>query len=208
MGTIVLRVNRDGTIITLLLALLCPLLAEAQAATTPSSHVRATNPRIAAGLQRGLTLSSTMVKLVVELDAAPVIVYLRDGGCPGRAEACLMVGATTEGIRYLHVNFRLSDSRPYRYLDFNDRLVAQIAHELQHAVEVARDPTIVDGSTLALAYSKRAGVRLNGELTFETPEALLVGESVLRDIRRPTHVARTVPHGSGTTQPAAALRRD
>ena len=157
-------------------------IAAQQSAFEVSSHVRPTNSRLIAALGRGFALSPTMHGLIVDIDAAPVIVYLHDAGCPSGAESCLMIGAATGGVRYLHVNFRLTDVRRNRFLDFQDRLVAQIAHELQHALEIARHASIVDGASLAARYRQLGKDQTRGARTFETAEALLAGRTVLREL--------------------------
>ena len=157
----------------------------ALSARAPSSHVRPTNSRLAGALHEGMTHSQTMRGLVSTLDASSVIVYLHDAGCVSQAESCLMIRRTSGSTRFVHVNFRMTDGRSNRYLDHYDRLVAQIAHELQHAVELARDPTIVDGVTLAAAYGRKSGARRSRDaFTFETEVAVRTGRHVLLELSR------------------------
>jgi hypothetical protein len=65
---------------------------------------------------------------------------------------------------------------------FRDDLIAQIGHELQHKLEVADDPTIVDGLTLESAY-RRSGFRPDPKTTrSETLKAIWAGRSVLNEL--------------------------
>jgi hypothetical protein len=63
--------------------------------------------------------------------------------------------------------------------------IAMMAHELQHAVEIAETPAIVDGESLAREY-KRIGFEnqwssLPG-LSFDTQAAVRTGQQVLKEL--------------------------
>jgi hypothetical protein len=63
--------------------------------------------------------------------------------------------------------------------------IAMMAHELQHAVEIAETPAIVDGPSLVREY-RRIGYenpssRLPG-VSFDTQAATRAGEQVLREL--------------------------
>jgi len=65
------------------------------------------------------------------------------------------------------------------------QLVVSVAHELQHAVEIAETPAIVDGRSLAREYTR---IGFSNRLipwatTFDTRAAIDVGEQVLRELR-------------------------
>ena len=79
---------------------------------------------------------------------------------------------TTTGRRILRITV---DERLHR-----DRRAAALAHELQHAVEVARYRSVIDQVTFkdryrAIGYPSGADPHAN---CFETSEALRVGETV------------------------------
>lgn len=62
-----------------------------------------------------------------------------------------------------------------------DQLI-YLAHELQHAVEIAGAPDVVSPQTLAAFYA-RIGVRTHRESdTFETPQAVEVADHVRREL--------------------------
>jgi hypothetical protein len=66
---------------------------------------------------------------------------------------------------------------------FTDHLLAQMAHELQHAIEVADDPLVVDGATLGAAY-ERWGFRPDPKTaTYETHGAIRAAQSALQELR-------------------------
>ena len=65
-----------------------------------------------------------------------------------------------------------------------DSVIATIAHELQHAAEVIRDPGVVDSRTMREMF-RRIGtisVRSAAGITYETDDARAVGEQVRRDL--------------------------
>jgi hypothetical protein len=187
--------RRHWVAVTIVAALSQLHEAAAQPAIAPPSHVRATNGRLAAALREGLELSRTLRRLVAVLEDVKVLVYLHDGSCDSPVESCLMMGGAAGGYRFVHVKFRMTDGRQTRYLDHFTPLVAQIAHELQHAVEISRDTTVVDGATLAATY-ERIGRRYRSRdtIVFETDEALATGQAVLRElagrVRRRTETGR------------------
>ena len=71
-----------------------------------------------------------------------------------------------------------------RHARHPDNVIATIAHELQHAVEVIRDPGVNDARTMGELF-RRIGtisVRSAAGITYETDDARAVGEQVLRDL--------------------------
>jgi hypothetical protein len=62
-----------------------------------------------------------------------------------------------------------------------------MAHELQHAVEIADTPAIVDGQSLVREYHRIGYVNSKSALpgiAFDTQAAVRVGERVLKELVR------------------------
>src|SRR5204863_5780985 len=114
------------------------LLALAVAAQdSPSRHVRASEPQILALIDAGLSRSATFRSVVATLDASDVIVYIHQKR-----------GRESLGGYMAH---RVVARGGYRYLQIaietrgpHGRLVPLLAHELQHAIEIARSPDAQD----------------------------------------------------------------
>ena len=66
------------------------------------------------------------------------------------------------------------------------RLVSLLAHELQHAREIADSDTIVDPVSMAREYAGRLGYHsrknYDERLTFDSKAAIRAGEQVLREV--------------------------
>lgn len=129
------------------------------------SNVRTTDPVIGAALNDGLLRSEVIRRLVDVIDASDVIVYLARGDCPNRAIACLMMAGGGPGIRYVRINFRLPIGLGQAGGWFKDDLSVSMAHELQHAAEIAGWPEVVDRASLQATYARRGldqgGMRLD-----------------------------------------------
>jgi hypothetical protein len=63
--------------------------------------------------------------------------------------------------------------------------IAMMAHELQHAVEIAETPAIVDGESLVREYKRIGYVNTWSTLpgvAFDTQAAVRAGEQVLKEL--------------------------
>jgi len=63
--------------------------------------------------------------------------------------------------------------------------IAMMAHELQHAVEIADTPAIVDGPSLVREYQRIGYVNQRSSLpgvAFDTQAAVRTGEQVLKEL--------------------------
>jgi hypothetical protein len=172
-----------------------------QAAVSDSSrsatHIRTLNRFVTEALQEGLAKSPALRALAAELEASNVILYLEEGPCPESA-ACTMIASTQDGpMRLLRVNFVLRTSQGASvFLCHRDRLIAQIGHELQHAVEIARNPEVVDKATLAALYA-RIGYE-NRAHGYESDEAIRRGELVFAEV----HAAEATGRAANDTRMA------
>jgi hypothetical protein len=139
-------------------------------------HVRTPEARILAIVEEGVAESATFRRLVETLDASDVIVYLEpklDGRGLGGYLSHRMVVAGP--MRYLKIAVDLRGGR--------DRLVALVAHELQHAVEVAEASEVRDSQSMVRLFERRTIAQSCGGGCFETAAALDVQEAVLAELR-------------------------
>ena len=145
------------------------------------SHVRSEDPVIGAALRDSLHNSAVIQRLVDVIDASNVIVYLARGDCPRPAVACLMVTGSGPDVRYVRINFsfRIGLGKPGGW--HKDDLSAAIAHELQHAVEIAEWPDVVNGATMQAAYTRRGIGRGGSHL--DTDAAIQAGDERRAELR-------------------------
>jgi hypothetical protein len=137
--------------------------------------IRSTDRRLRMLLEEGLRTSPTLRALVARLHASDVVVYLQCDG-PAAPDGRLTFLSSVGGHRYVVV-------RMARFGRMQQ--IAMMAHELQHAVEIAEIPAIVDGESLVREY-KRIGYinpwsTLPG-VAFDTRAAVRAGEQVLKEL--------------------------
>jgi hypothetical protein len=67
-----------------------------------------------------------------------------------------------------------------------DREISAIAHELQHAIEVAEAPDVVDGASMARLFRRIGYVNVQTArvVVYETDATRRVGERVLKELQR------------------------
>jgi hypothetical protein len=124
------------------------MLAAVLSAQDPSlRHVRATEPKILALIETGLSRSATFRRLVETLDGSDVIVYIEPKlarhGLGGYLAHSIVVRG---GYRYLRIAIDWQGA--------NGRVIPLLAHELQHAVEVSTAPDARDATSLAAAFER------------------------------------------------------
>src|SRR5262249_36590775 len=139
-------------------------LAEHPASATP--HVRPESSGTRDLLLELSGRSPTTRRLIARLNASDVIVYVRHRAfTESTLDGRIGLVRSERPSRYLIVELPCARSR-------GDQLVA-LAHELQHAVEIADAAHVVDSRSLAAHYA-RIGVRTSaagGAETFETEAA-------------------------------------
>jgi hypothetical protein len=124
-------------------------LAVTAQSSTAERHVRASAPRIQTLIDAGLSRSTTFRHLTEALDASDVIVYVESKRTRQALGGYLAHNITVGGAyRYLHVAIETQGSE--------GRLVPLLAHELQHAVEVAQAPDARDAKSLEQLFSRLA----------------------------------------------------
>ena len=137
--------------------------------------IRSTDRRLRSLLEEGLRTSPTLRALVARLHASDVVVYLQCDG-PGAPDGRLTFLSTVGGYRYVVV-------RMSRFARMQQ--IAMMAHELQHAVEIAETPAIVDGESLVREYKRIGYVNTWSTLpgvAFDTQAAVRAGEKVLKEL--------------------------
>jgi len=150
-------------------------------ALTSASRVRSLDPWLLRALDDGLLQSATLRFLVRTLEVSDVIVYLQEGVCRDAA-ACTMIAPTPGPGRLLRVNFVLRTPQgATMLLCHRDRLIAQIGHELQHAVEISSHRDVVDDVTLS-NFFRRIGHRRSRASEYETEAAIQTGRLVLEEL--------------------------
>jgi len=141
------------------------------------TRVRAADDQFRLLIREGDARSTTFRAMVDEIQQSNALVMVQFGLCAkGQVRSCVShVGgdARTRTIRIL-INPRTT----------NDRLIATIAHELQHALEIIRQPEITNGEQVMQLY-RRIGTGKCAEGRSdrcETEAALAVERQVLREL--------------------------
>jgi hypothetical protein len=138
-----------------------------------TSHVHVGDHGLKALMSRGMADSETFRSIVAQLDAAPIQVFAAcDSFMPDGLSGRLNFVSSVRGVRYVRVAIRCWLS-PRRQLAF-------LAHELQHALEIANNPDIDEADSME-------------HLTPTTASRLTDGVGRARDRRRPGDSA---PRGS------------
>jgi len=129
-------------------------------AVSPASHVRAAD-NARALLGDAAARSATVRELIERLEASDVIVYVEITASPHIPLARTKLVVATAGARFLRIGLR-STLSPFDVLPL-------IAHELQHAVEIADRPDVRDDNAMRRLFTA-IGHR-SGHDGFETDEA-------------------------------------
>ncbi len=153
---------------------------------THDDHIRTTDATLAATLADGLAHSATFQALVTKIEASDVVVFLvYDRSARNLLASHISFVSAAGGRRYLTIGML---SRLPRV-----RQVAILGHELQHAVEIAEAPSVVDARTMAEYY---AGLKYGGivdpsrDHRFESRAAIDAELQVAREISPPRFGAK------------------
>jgi hypothetical protein len=137
----------------------------------PIQHVRSSEPWILALINAGLARSATFRQLVDTLNESDAIVYIET---QATRESRQVHRESLDAYLIHHV----VDQGGHRYLRIGlgargaeKRLISILAHELQHAVEIARAPEVRDDRKLQDFFS-RASLSFNcAGMCYETQDA-------------------------------------
>jgi len=128
------------------------LMVLALALTTQESaplHVRTADSKVLALIEAGISGSATFRSLIATLNESDVIVYIAPNLTRHTVGGYLAHSIVAAGrYRYLRIAIAIGGTE--------HRLVSLLAHELQHAVEVAQAPEARDSQSLERLFSRLA----------------------------------------------------
>jgi hypothetical protein len=139
-------------------------------------HVRATAQGAQRLVDEGAQRSAIVRALIERLEASDVVVYVsEDEGMADGVAGQLTFVSAVGGRRYVRVRIRRQESRDYE--------VAILGHELQHAVEIAGAPEVIDQPSMANFYSREGTDQSHGQRDrFDTQAAIDCGRDVLSEL--------------------------
>jgi hypothetical protein len=164
------------------------LLTSAAFADGPSGEVRLRpqDARLEQVLKEGAKRSTTFKALVDRIESSNVIVYIALNPMMKSNLSGMLTWMTRTGAhRYVRASIGTD-------LTF-DQMIATVAHELQHAVEVIEDESVVDEKSLVALY-RRIGHQNSAAAParWETDAAQRAGFRVRRElVAAPTTIARS-----------------
>lgn len=135
-------------------------------------RLRAADDKADSLLRIGIARSATFRQIAAEIERSDVVVYVQTR--PMRLPGQLQFVAVRGGLRYLRVSVRTPA--------VDAVLVAWLGHELQHAVEIASAPEIVNEASL-IQYYERVGSVYRSAGTMETSQAQLAWRRILDEVR-------------------------
>jgi hypothetical protein len=112
----------------------------------PPPHVRAASPAARALLIEAVAKSALLNALIARLEASDIVVYIELTSSPEIPTARTKLVASAAGARFLRVTIN-AQSAPWDRLPF-------LAHELQHATEIADDNGVRDDEGIRRLYEK------------------------------------------------------
>jgi hypothetical protein len=149
-------------------------LLQARPEVQGSPRVRGGSPDIVKALNEAMIGSSTFRQLIADINATDGIVYVHRGICGRNVLACLLLNVTKAGPnRILHIKV---DPRK-RGTD----LIVTIGHELSQAVELLRNPGVVDAKSARLFYDLEVPTH---RLAFETTNAIQIELQIDSELRQ------------------------
>ena len=168
----------DGRIRALTGALLISATtAVAAQAGGPDPRIRSGDAALVTALEEGAARSEVFRSLVTALDKTDVVVYLGfDRVLPAGLGGHVGFVAAGGGRRYVRIGI-------LRRLDAEQQ-IAILGHELQHVLEIARAPDVVDSAGVARLYH-RIGFRSGGygDQRYDSVAAIDIGYAIARELR-------------------------
>ena len=145
-----------------------------------SPAVRPEDAAIRALIATGMERSPTFRDLKTRLDNTNVVAYVRFSRCAGGVAACLVWVSAGAGARRLLIKLDRVGRSPVE-------LTALLAHELQHAHEVASRTEITDVASFGKAFASLGWNHGDG---FETEQATRITRVVAAELARADRAAR------------------
>lgn len=167
-----------------------PLAVRSAGPERSAPRVRGLTADAAQLLAAARTRSATATRLLDQLEASDLIVLVTTVGRLPKRNGDLMLLSARGPTRYVRV--RVSLDQPTA-----EHVIALLAHELQHAVEVAGAPDVRNDVGMACLY-QRIGVESHTD-HFETDRACEVQKVALREARR-TRSSRPIANPSVVCQ--------
>lgn len=144
-----------------------PMKSAQDLLASDSRRIRSSERRINTLLAQGVRRSRSFADLVARIHRTDVIVYVETSQhLTGDTVGRILMQTTAGGQRYLRVQVRAMMQ--------GDHVIAVVAHELHHALEVAGDKSVVDEVTLAELY-RRIGHASTGAHGYDTDGARAAG---------------------------------
>jgi hypothetical protein len=164
-----------------------PLAANAVTDDAPGlfTRVRSTERFMIALIREGYERSPTFRELVDTLQHSNMIVFVQPGPCAGgRIRSCLTSVNGSAAERHIRIKVDTRTSK--------GALIAAMGHELQHAVEIAEHPEIVDAAGVLRLYRQIAFGRCHDGLSeeCETTRALASETKVLKELHARPPIGR------------------
>jgi len=179
------------TLIALLVSCLISTTAFAEVPdqTWREARIRPQDPRLADLLRAGVARSATFRAIVNRLEAGTLIVYISLSPTMRSSLAGKLTWITKAGgFRYLRATINTEQSA--------EQMIATLAHELQHALEVSDEPDVIDQRSLLSLYKRIGRPSVSGlNEGWETAAARETGFQVRRElIAFPAAAARVGDH--------------
>jgi hypothetical protein len=171
--------SKQSIVVALVASLFCPI---ATAASQPIGALRPEVQDLRKTIQEGIDGSPTFRRLLERLNASNLVVYVRFGRCAGAVAGCTHLIAHQGTARRLLIVLDRFGRSPWD-------LVALLAHELQHALEIADAASVVDVPSLRHLYATTgrrvyATTGRRGEEGYETDAAIRVARTVTSELAK------------------------
>jgi hypothetical protein len=154
------------------------------------TRIMAADPSVRELLREGSVRSETLRALINVIEESRWRVFIQRGPCPARAlTSCLLhFTGIFEGEPYLRILITVAGRH-------RDQVIASLAHEIQHAVEVVQAPEVVDVATLRTMFRRIGVVRVSNSLVtvYETRAAEEAGYTVQRELHRTQRAVQQSP---------------
>ena len=150
-------------------------------APIPPKNIRGASPRETALVQALVSRSATARALAAQIESEAVVVYVEIRASTPRGHGATRLAAATPVARFIRITLA-PDSNP-------DDLAALLAHELQHALEMAHAGVATSDDVRRLY--RTIGEDRSAYVSFETAAAQEVGIRVRQELSRAAARARS-----------------
>jgi hypothetical protein len=162
--------------------------------TWREARIRPQDPRLVELIRTGVGRSVTLRDIVRRLEAGNLIVYISLNPAMKSNLAGKLTWMTKSGIfRYVKVTINTEQS--------SDAMIATLAHELQHALEVGGDESVIDQRSLAGLYMRIGRPSISNVISgYETAAAQETGFQVRRELAAATAAAAAASRAGDSSQ--------